>query len=154
MVSNMVTSTKSVARKATAVAAAALGATAPLLSVNAARADTIGGIFLYRSRDTAAGVNCTGGNRELANKGNVGLGRYSIFENISFSSSTEGVFLYSRWTEVAATVADKQLWCYGGDLYYQYYAANAYHRGISQVYICSGGCQWIGNYYTAWVPGL
>jgi hypothetical protein len=151
----MVTSTKSVARKASAIAAAALGVTGPVLvGGSAAHAATISGIFLYRSRDTSILANCTGGTREISNRGNVNLGRYYIFENTSFSSSTVGIFLYSKWTEIAATVADKQLWCVGTDYYWQYYAANAYHRQITQDYICSGGCQWIGNYYTAWVPGL
>ena len=39
-----------VSQEATAIAAAALGATAPLLDGSTARAATIGGIFLYRSR--------------------------------------------------------------------------------------------------------
>ena len=104
----MVTSTKSVARKASAIAAAALSVTAaPLLGGTAARASTIGYPFLYRSRDTAATVNCTGPNRELSNKGNVNLGRYSIYATASFSSSTVGIWLYSRWQQIAATVADK-----------------------------------------------
>lgn len=150
----MVTSTKSVARKASAVAAAALGATAPLLGGSAANASTIGNIFLYRSRDTAATVNCTGGYHEISNLGNRALGRYSVFETSDFSTSTVGIWMYSRWEQIAATVADKQKWCYGGDVYWQYYAANAYHRHVSQQYICSGGCQWIGNYYTPWVAGI
>jgi hypothetical protein len=150
----MVTSTKSVARKATAIAAAALSATAvPLLGGTAAHAASgASNIFLYRSRDTAT-VNCTGGTHELENLGNRALGRYSIYGTTSFSSSTVGIWLYSRWQQIAATVADKQLWCIGTDLYWQYYAANAYHREVSQVFICSGGCQWIGNFYTAWEPG-
>jgi hypothetical protein len=151
----MVTSTKSVARKASAIAAAALGVTAPLLGGSAARAATADGasnIFLYRSRDTAP-ENCTGGTHEISNLGNRALGRYSIYATASFSSSTVGIWLYSRWQQIAATVADKQLWCVGTDLYWQYYAANAYHREVSQVYICSGGCQFIDNFYTAWEPG-
>jgi hypothetical protein len=76
----MVTSTKSVARKASAIAAAALSVTAaPLLGGTAARASTIGLPFLYRSRDTAT-VNCTGGTHEISNLGNRALGRYSVFE--------------------------------------------------------------------------
>ena len=109
--------------------------------------------FLYRSRDTAINANCTGGTHEISNLGNRALGRYSVYANASFSSSTVGIWLYSRWQQIAATVADRQLWCYGTDYYWQYYAANAYHREVSQEYICSGGCQWIGNYYTAWEPG-
>jgi hypothetical protein len=148
----MVTSAKSVAKKATVVAAAALAA-APM-GASAAQASTISGIFLYRSRDTSILANCTGGNREISNKGNVNLGKYYVFENESFSSSTVGIWLYSRWVQVAATVADKQVWCVNNDFYYQYFAANAYHRTVSQDYICSGGCQWIGNFYGDWVAGL
>ena|SRR5579863_3438116 len=141
---------KSVTRKATAVAAAALGTTA-LMGSGTAHATGISGIFLFRSRDNA-GVNCSG-NREISNLGNKALGRYSIYATASFSSSTVGIWLYSRWQEIAATVADKQLWCANNDLWYEYYAANSYHREITQDFICSGGCQWVGNYYTAWEPG-
>ena len=151
----MVTSTKSVARKASAIAAAALGVTVPLLGGSAAQAATagVGPPFMYRSRDTIP-ANCTGGTHEITNLGNRALGRYRVFESASYSTSTVGIFMYSRWQQIAATVADKQLWCIGTDYYWQYYAANAYHREITQDYICSGGCQWIGNYYTAWEPGF
>jgi hypothetical protein len=148
----MDTSAKSVAKKATIVAAAALAAVP--MGASAAQASSINGIFLYRSRDTSILANCTGPNRNLGNKGNVNLGKYYVFENTSFSSSTVGIFLYSTWTQIAATVATRELWCYNNDFYYQYYAANAYHRTVTQDYICSGGCQWIGNYYTDWVAGF
>jgi hypothetical protein len=148
----MVTSVKSVAKKATLVAAAALAA-APM-GASAAQASSISGIFLYRSRDTAVSANCTGGNHLISNKGNVNLGKYYIFENESFSSSTVGVFLYSRWVQIAATTADKQEWCYDNDVDYQYYAGKVYHRTISQDYICSGGCQFLGNFYGAWEAGF
>src|ERR1035438_5270286 len=111
----MVTSTKSVARKASAIAAAALGVTVPVLGGSAAQAATAGLPFLYRSRDTAINANCTGGTHEISNLGNRALGRYSVYANASFSSSTVGIWLYSRWQQIAATVADKQLWCYGTD---------------------------------------
>jgi hypothetical protein len=151
----MVTSTKSVARKASAIAAAALGVTVPLLGGSVAQAATagVGPPFMYRSRDTIP-ANCTGGTHEVTNLGNRALGRYRVFESTSYSRSDVGIFKYSRWQQIAATVADKQLWCIGTDYYWQYYAANAYHREITQDYICSGGCQWIGNYYTAWEPGF
>jgi hypothetical protein len=148
----MVTSAKSVARRATVVAAAALAASP--LGASAASASGASNIFLYRSRDTSYQANCTGGNHEVRNLGNRALGRYDIFAVNSISTSTVGVFLYSKFEEDAATVAIKQLWCYNTDFYWQYYAANAYHRELTQDYICSGGCQWIGNYYTAWEPGL
>jgi hypothetical protein len=150
----MVTSTKPVARKASVIAAAALGVTVPLLSGSAApaRASGIGAIFLYRSRDNVT-VNCQGGNRELENLGDRALGRYSIYATASFSSSAVGIWLYSKWQQIAATVADKQLWCIGNSYYWQYYAANSWHREVSQIYICSGGCQLIDNIYTSWERG-
>ena len=33
-------------------------------------------------------------------------------------------------------------------------AGKVYHRTISQDYICSGGCQFLGNFYGAWEAGF
>jgi hypothetical protein len=152
----MVTSARSVARKATAVAAAALGVTSPLMVAGAsARADSISGIFLYRSFDSSVLANCTGGNRELRNIGNVNLGEYYIFESSYLGNSSQGNFAYSSWLEIASTNADKQLWCYNNDFYYQYYANNAFNRkATTQWYCWGGGCQYYTTTYTPWEPGL
>jgi hypothetical protein len=36
---------------------------------------------------------------------------------------------------------------------FQYYAANQYHRHGSNVYICSGGCQYLDTFYGPWYSG-
>jgi hypothetical protein len=152
---------KSVARKATAVAAAALGTTgAYALTPTAAHASTIGAIFLYRSRVPNVNANCSVSNRELKNYGNVNLGEYYVF-GTTFEKSTSG--LVGDFTEItveykqdASTVADKQEWCYDTSYYYQYYAANTYHRYMYQYWACSdlNGCAYLGTQYSSWASGL
>jgi|SRR5580658_8282089 hypothetical protein len=148
----MVTSSKSVARKATAVAAAALAASPLAFAATAARADGSQNIFLYRSRDTAVHANCTG-THEIELIGTVNLGEYFVWDKSYIGSSTQGIFFYSSWESFAATRAIKQEWCYTGDVYYQYYAANQYHRKGSNVYVCNSGCQYFDTFYGPWYSG-
>jgi hypothetical protein len=139
---------KSVA-SAAALATAALGATA--LVAPAAHAAGIGPIFMFRVR---AGIdtNCAGGNRELANDGNVGIARY-IWGHGAVNSYTNGDIQTLSWTESSSTEADQQFWCYDGSYYYQYYAANDWIRTNYQYWECSdlGLCNaWLGSYATPW----
>jgi len=151
-VSNMATSAKSVALKATAVAAAALGATS--IAAPAANASSISGIFLYR-QFANINANCTGGTRYLSNKGNVNLDYYLIWNTNYLYTSYNGYFQTSKYEDWASTVADKQLWCYGDNYYYQYYAANAFHRYRSLYFYCTSiGCAYYGDHVSGWISGV
>lgn len=149
---SMASSVKSVALKATAVAAAALGAAQ--FATPAAKASAIGGIFLY---STNAGVNgnCGGGTHYIANKGNVNLGYYDIYNAQYLYTSYNGYFQTSVYEDLAATEANKQEWCVGADFRYRYYAANAFHRYISYYLYCTSiGCAYLGDHTDGWISGV
>jgi len=149
-----VTSAKSVARKATTIAAAALGVTVPVFAGGgSARTATIGGTLLWRSLDTAIHANCTT-TKEIQNIGNVNL-NYYIWGGNYLGGTVQGNFSYSSWSQIASTKADKQEWCYNGDFYYEYFAANAFHRDRYFTWYCwAGSCQLILVKSSPWVAGV
>jgi hypothetical protein len=150
----MAMSPKSVALKATAVAAAALGATQ--MTAPAAHASAIGGVFLYSQ---GAGVNANCGTRNgtyyISNKGNVNLGYYYIYNANYLYTSYNGYFQTSHYEDWAANVADKQYWCVNHDFRYRYYAANAFHRYVSYYFYCTNiGCAYYGDHVGSWIRGV
>lgn len=149
----MATSAKSIARKATVVAAAALGA-AQMVAAPAADASSIGGIFLYRQFANIS-ANCLGGTHYISNKGAVNLGYYLIWQTRYQYTSYNGNFQTSRYEDWASTKADKQLWCYGDNYYYEYFAYNAFHRYRSIHFYCSSiGCAYLGTHNGSWIGGV
>lgn len=148
----MATSAKSVARKATVVAAVALGAAQ--MASPAASASGISGIFLYR-QFANINANCLGGTHYIANKGTVNLGYDYIWQANYRYTSYNGYFQTSHYEDWASTKADKQLWCYGDNYYYEYFAANTFHRYVSYYFYCTDiGCAYYGDHVGAWIPGV
>ena len=140
------------AKAVTAIATAALGSTG--IAVPAAHASTIGPIFLYR-HNAGVHANCSGKDRELQDDGDVNITRY-IYGYGAVHSSINGDIQTLRWKEYSATRADKQLWCYNGSYYNEYFAANGFSRTNYQYWLCSNGaglgfCNvFAGSSATAW----
>lgn len=145
----MALSAKAVARAA-ALVSATVGAVA--LAAPPAHASGIGPIFLYRHN---AGIhrNCPGHNQFIKNEGDVKIKR-DIYAYGAIHSSIHGLIQTIWRREYSATKADKQLWCYKGSFYNEFFAANGFSRAAYKYYLCSpdlGECNvYLHTHYTPW----